>query len=119
MLHGEGTAAAKAWAERQKRTLLKSGADGLLAALRDGGLATSDLIAYLKPHRLHTQYRQRLGDGRSIGSGMVEGTCKTAIGKRLKQTAARWKHRRVEHMAALCCLCYGDQWDAYWKHAAG
>ncbi len=32
---------------------------------------------------------------------MVEGGCKTAIGKRLKQTGARWKHRRVEHMAFL------------------
>jgi hypothetical protein len=50
---------------------------------------------------------------------MVEGGCKTAIGLRLKQTGARWKVRRVEHMAALCCLCYGDQWDAYWKTATG
>jgi hypothetical protein len=118
-LHGEGTVAAKAWAQRQKRTLLESGADGLLAALRDDGSAASDLIAYLEPHRLHTRYRERLGEGRSIGSGMVEGGCKTVIGKRLKQTGARWKHRRVEHMASLCCLGYGDQWDAYWKKATG
>ena len=50
---------------------------------------------------------------------MVEGACKTAIGKRLKQTGARWKVRRLERMAALCCLQYGDQLDAYWKKAAG
>ena len=58
-------------------------------------------------------------EGRSIGSGMVEGACKTAIGKRLKQTGARWKVRRLERMAALCCLHYGDQCEAYWKKAAG
>ena len=39
---------------------------------------------------------------------MVEGACKTAIGKRLKQTGARWRHRRVERMASLCCLAYGE-----------
>jgi len=34
-------------------------------------------------------------------------------------TEARWKHRRIEHMAALRCLRYGDHWDAYWEEAAG
>ena len=118
-IHGEGTSAATAWAEGRKRTLLESGAAGLLVALDGDPTPPSDLIAYLEPHRDHTRYRERLREGRSIGSGMVEGGCKTAIGQRLKQTGARWKHRRLEHMAALCCLCYGDQWDAYWKKAAG
>ena len=50
---------------------------------------------------------------------MVEGACKTVVGRRLKQTGARWRVRRLERMAALCCVLYGDQWDAYWKKAAG
>jgi len=48
---------------------------------------------------------------------MVEGSCKTVVGKRLKQTGARWRVRRVERMASLCCVAYGNQWDAYWKKA--
>ena len=79
----------------------------------------SELAGYLGPHTDHTPYRQRLAEGRSIGSGMVEGACKTAIGARLKQTGARWKVRRLERMAALCCLHYGDQLDAYWKSVTG
>ena len=79
----------------------------------------SELVGYLGPHADHTAYRRRLAEGRSIGSGMVEGACKTAIGRRLKQTGARWRVRRLERMAALCCLAYGDQFDAYWKQAAG
>ncbi len=118
-LHGQGTTLARAWAERLKRVLLESGAVGVLAALGPEPAGVGELITYLEPHRDHTAYRERLREGRSIGSGMVEGGCRTAIGLRLKQTGARWKVRRVEHMAALCCLRYCDRWDAYWKHSTG
>jgi hypothetical protein len=117
-LHGAG-AAAEAWYEGRRRTLLQSGASGLLAALASEPGDVSERVGYLGPHGDHTPYRERLAEGRSIGSGMVEGACKTAIGKRLKQTGARWKVRRLERMAALCCLHYGDQAEAYWKKATG
>ncbi len=116
-LHGEGTAAAKAWTERVRRSLLESGGEATLAALKVGPDALDDLIAYPEPHAGHTDYPGRLRQGRSIGSGMVEGSCKTVVGRRLKQTGARWRVRRVERMASLCCLAYGNQWDAYWKKA--
>src|SRR5438552_1642354 len=70
------------------------------------------------PHRGHTDYAGRLAEGRSIGSGMVEGACKQVVGRRLKQTGARWKVRRVERMAALCAVQASDQWEAYWATAA-
>jgi hypothetical protein len=115
-LNGDG-ASADAWFERRRRTLLESGAAGLLSELAADAGAASELATYLGPHVDHTPYRQRLAEGRSIGSGMVEGACKTAIGRRLKQTGARWRVKRLERMAALCCLHYGDQFDAYWKKA--
>ena len=110
---------ATAWYERARRRLLESGAAGVIDAMRLEASDATGLIGYLEPHRDHTAYRQRLSEGRSIGSGMVEGACKTAIGRRLKQTGARWRIRRLERMAALCCLHYGDQFDAYWKKTAG
>jgi hypothetical protein len=116
--HGEGPVA-EAWYQARRRTLLESGASGLLSELTSEPGAMPASVGYLGPHVGHTSYRQRLREGRSIGSGMVEGACKTAIGKRLKQTGARWKVRRLERMAALCCLAYGDQFEAYWKTAAG
>jgi len=79
----------------------------------------SDPAGYLAPLVDHTPYRQRLTDGRSIGSGMVEGACNSAVGCRLEQTGARWRVRRPERMAALCCLHYGDQFESYWKKATG
>ncbi|MFO0810972.1 MAG: hypothetical protein U0746_20270 [Gemmataceae bacterium] len=71
------------------------------------------LRAARRPH----DYAGRLADGRSIGSGMVEGACKQVVGRRLKQTGARWKVRRVERMAAPRRQAASDQWDAYWAAA--
>lgn len=117
-LHGEGPAA-EAWFRKRRRTLLRSGMSALLTELTAGPKGTEGLVAYLWPHIGRTPYRQRLAEGRSIGSGMVEGACKTAIGLRLKQTGARWRIKRLECMAALCCLWYSDLFDAYWKKAVG
>jgi hypothetical protein len=117
-VNGAGPAA-EAWYEHRRRMLPESGAPGLLAALASEPGDVPELVGYLGPHGDHTPYRGRLAEGRSIGSGMVEGACKTAIGRRLKQTGARWKVRRLERMAALCCLDYSNLFDAYWKKAAG
>jgi hypothetical protein len=115
--HGAGPAA-EAWYADRRRTLLESGASGLLTALAAERVDVSELVGYLEPHRDHTPYRERLAEGRSIGSGMVEGACKTAIGRRLKQTGARWKVRRLARMA-VCCSEYSNLFEAYWKKAAG
>jgi len=113
---GEGTAAARAWAEARRATLLAGGAPALLAEL--AGPEWAEVRGYFEPHRGHTDYAGRLAAGRSIGSGLVEGACKQVVGRRLKQTGARWKVRRVERMAALSAVQASDQWAAYWATTA-
>ena len=77
--------------------------------------ALDALRNYLAPHAHHLNYAERLQEGRSIGSGQVEGACKNMIGRRLKANAARWRTRRVNRMAGLCSLLYSDQWNTYWQ----
>jgi len=122
-LYGDGAAEGPAWAEARRQTLLTGGAPALDAELAAQQRQTrsakrqqalQDLRDFLAPHAAHTNYAERLGQGRSIGSGMVEGACKTVVGKRLKQTGARWRVRHAEALVALCGLLYGDLWDAYW-----
>ena len=109
---GEGTAACRAWVEARRGALLRSGASGVLAEM--AGAEWSDGRGYFEPHIGHTNYAGRLAEGRSIGSGLVEGSCKQVVGRRLKQTGARWKVRRVERMATLCAVLACEQWDSYW-----
>ncbi|MDR1496626.1 MAG: ISKra4 family transposase, partial [Clostridiales Family XIII bacterium] len=41
--------------------------------------------------------------GLFVGSGVVESTCKHAIGKRLKQSGMHWSVRGANSIAALRC----------------
>jgi len=109
---GDRAGDARAWVEGRRGTLLRSGASGLLAEL--DGPEWGGVRDYFEPHLDHTDYAERLRSGRSIGSGLVEGACKQVVGRRLKQTGARWKVRRVDRMATLCAIQATDQWDAYW-----
>lgn len=126
VLYGEAAEEVPAWVEGRRQTLWQGGVRELdveLAAeerrwrsLRKRR-AVGELREYLSRHVEHSNYRERLVRGQSIGSGMVEGACKTVVGKRLKQTGARWRVRHAERMVALCGLLYSDLWDEYWTQS--
>jgi hypothetical protein len=125
-LFGEGTADAKTWLDQGRQSLLADGWYGICehigATLKEENTAArqnavTDLTNYLAKHTEHLNYRLRLQQGKSIGSGMVEGAAKNMIGKRLKQTGARWKVENANKMAELCCLNYSSQWADYWTAA--
>jgi hypothetical protein len=79
--------------------------------------ATDRLIGYFGKHSTRLNYAERLGAGRAIGSGQVEGKAKT-LGLRLKARGARWRIRNVQAMASLVCVRHSSQWEAYWAVAA-
>jgi hypothetical protein len=124
-LYGEGTAQARAWADAGRQALLAGGWPALAAhtAAARRGLrsaakrrALDELDGYFFRQREHLGYAGRLACGQSIGSGLVEGACKQVIGRRLKQTGARWRVRRANRMATLCCTLHGDTWAPYWEY---
>ena len=120
---GEGTDGAQTWIDQGCQALLTGGWSAIRQHLSETKQTTSKrshreslkkLSGYLYRNRDRIGYAERLAEGRAIGSGQAEGACKHMIGRRLKQTGARWRVRRVNRMAVLCCLLYSDHWDAYW-----
>jgi hypothetical protein len=115
--------AVTAWNDVARDVLLHHGFSGIERFVQTGAptrtasqqQAVEGLLNYLAPHQHHLNYAQRLAAGQSIGSGQVEGACKNLIGRRLKQTGARWRVRRVNRMAGLCSLMYSHQWKTYWE----
>jgi hypothetical protein len=76
-----------------------------------------ELTTYTAKHIQRMGYRERLAEGRSIGSGLVEGTIKT-MGLRMKARGARWIERNAEKMAAQVALSHSSNWDTYWALAS-
>jgi len=126
-LDGECSVEARQWAEDHLQMLLASGPITLLDDLEKARAQVLDdakqkaldsLMAYVKPNIDGLWYRDRLRRGLPIGSGMVEGACKTVVGRRLKCNGARGETSNADRMAALCCLLYSEQWQTYWAEQA-
>ena len=109
-LFGEKTVEAKTWLEEGRALLLSDGWAGLCdhigatltkAPELSGHAALGELTGYFAAHTGRMNYAHRLHTGRSIGSGMVEGAAKNLIGKRMKQTGARWVVGNADAMATL------------------
>jgi hypothetical protein len=121
-IFGEGSAEAAAWTERGRQQLLQDGWAGLCVHLNqtlaeDNGSvrqeAVDGLTGYFAKHTAHVNYAGRLAEGLSIGSGLIEGAAKT-LGRRLKQSGARWRIDNVNAMAELCSVRHSTYWDLYW-----
>jgi hypothetical protein len=124
-LYGEGTAEARSWSDAGRQALLTAGAAGVRSHLAAARAVTrspakrqalDEVARYFERRADYLGYAGRLARGQSIGSGLVEGACKQVIGRRMKQTGARWRVRRANRMATLCCTFHGDTWAVYWKH---
>jgi hypothetical protein len=112
------------WFEDMRLVLLKEGFVGidkrLQALLSDEKLSDAkresvqSLRAYLEKHKGRMNYRERLYEGRSIGSGMIEGACKNLVGRRMKQTGACWKVERANKIAIIAAALYSRQWKHCW-----
>lgn len=63
----------------------------------------------------YADYRKQ---GLFVGSGVVEAGCKTAIGKRLKQSAMQWTVREANAIVAFWCCHLSGRMDDFLKHRA-
>jgi hypothetical protein len=124
LLYGEGSAEARSWLDAGRQRLLAEGAAGVAAYVAEARArarsaakraALADVARYFARRADYLGYAGRLARGQSIGSGLVEGACKQVIGRRMKQTGARWRVRRANRMATLCCTLHGDTWKPYWE----
>lgn len=106
---GDGTAAARAWAEGSLTTLHDEGATALLARLRslqpetDAARATvATERAYFQTNQARMRYPEFRAQGLPIGSGAVESSAKHVIQQRLKRAGCRWSERGGQALAVLC-----------------
>ncbi len=125
---GDDGESATAWLDRARRALLADGWAGVCEfvaretesvvdpkALRDAYPAVAN---YLAGHQGRLNYAARLHRGQSIGSGLIEGTIKQYITRRMKRSGARWQPEHVGPFVELAAVSDGPEWEDYWKTTA-
>jgi hypothetical protein len=123
---GDGTETTRVQTDAGRDALLSSGKIGIetwigcsFAELPIGKTADPllALAAYLSKHPNRMGYAERLKEGRSIGSGVVEGTIKQLLNLRLKRTGARWRPEHVGPLVELIALSDTPDWTPLWNAA--
>ncbi len=127
ILFGEKSPQTRPWSAAQLQSLIEHGPVQYLKDLIELRATHNDtekikaigsLLGYLEPNVDSLWYRQRLAAGRPIGTGLIEGGCKTIVSNRLKLNSARWTPKHAEQMAALRCLNYSGLWSDFWADRA-
>jgi hypothetical protein len=127
-IYGQGNTQARLWSEAQVQRLIEDGPVRYVKDLRAfaamhsepiKATAVQSLLNYLTPNVNSMWYKQRLAEGRPIGSGLIEGANKTIVSNRLKLNSARWTPEHAEQISALRCLDYSGLWKEFWLGRTG
>jgi hypothetical protein len=72
-------------------------------------------IAYLDKNKEHMRYAAFRRQGLFVGSGVVEASCRSVIGQRLKQSGMEWSVRGANAIIALRCMFQSGRLEEYWE----
>ena len=92
--------------------------DGIEAAVREYPLEgvkkeeTEKELGYFLNNAPRMRYRWFRSRGLFVGSGVVEASCKTVVGQRLKQAGMHWTVAGADAIIALRCREASSTWEA-------
>ena len=111
--------------KRLRGALLSRGWDGLYDEFESLKTTVGDAawtkhaaktFAYFENRRTRLHYPERLAAGLPIGSGLVEGSCKQIVTRRLKPSAGcRWRVRTVNRLLGVLTALSTGTWGMFWK----
>ncbi len=120
-IFGPGSDLARKWAEERRLDLNSGNLDAVLTAIsrhmsRSGeiGKKAAREFGYFDTNRQRMKYDYFRSLGLCVGSGVVEGGCKSVIVQRLKRSGMFWSVRGANAIIALRCSLLSDRFDEFW-----
>jgi hypothetical protein len=127
LLFGKGTAAAEAYYDRWRATLLEE-PNGVAALLRSliyyrnrtdltprAAQAVETELTYFRTHTAQMQYATFRAAHLPIGSGVTEAGCKELIKARFCRSGMRWKRPTGAPLLQLRAIRLSQYWDSFWN----
>jgi len=74
------------------------------------------LLVYYEKRKSHMKYNEYLAKGYPIGSGVIEGTCRSFVKDRMELAGMRWSEIGAETMLELRSIKVNGKWDDYWQY---
>ena len=122
ILYGPQTPKAKTWADLRILELDAGNVNKVISImnrLRPSTTAQQDGLrksaAYFQTNAHRMRYDDFRRQGLFVGSGVIEASCKTIAGRRLKQSGMRWTVRGVNAIIALRCCELNGRWESFWE----
>lgn len=124
-IFGETGAKRTAWVEEQLLKLLRGGVGQVIGGLRrrqsggkltpSQGMVLKKVSTYFSNHRQMMRYDEALLKGYPIGTGLIEGTCRSLVKDRMDISGAKWCRAGAEAVLRLRGIRKNGDWDDYWE----
>ena len=74
------------------------------------------MIKYFKRRKKYMKYNEYLARGYPIGTGVIEGACRSFVKDRMELAGMRWIIVGAEAMLKLRSIKINGFWNEYWEH---
>jgi tetratricopeptide (TPR) repeat protein len=74
------------------------------------------LLRYYEKRKCHMKYDEYLAKGYPIGSGVIEGTCRSFVKDRMELAGMRWSEIGAEKMLELRSIKVNGKWNNFWQY---
>jgi hypothetical protein len=119
-LYGEGSEATREWVRAREGELWAGRPEAVREALHEasgqtpGGEVAAQQVGYFTTNAERMRYARFRAEGWPIGSGPVEGACKSVVGVRLKGPGMSWSTAGAQAVLNLRAELLSNRWDQGW-----
>jgi len=118
----------RGWVHHYRKQLRRGRVDLVIAAIERGQERLKDELSaegrdivrrnleYFRANRGRMEYARYRRMGLSIGTGIVEGSCKFVVQSRFKRPGSRWSEDGLRWLLALKLMRLNNRWESLWPH---